>query len=76
MRRPGPAHDSVPPLALADYVRVGTGLLMLLLGVLILIRGIPVGGGVRALAVGGGLMVVGIARLWAMAGYLRGRRIR
>lgn len=59
-----------------DYIRVGTGVLMVLLGVLIMIRGIPLGGGIRAILAGGGLMVIGIARLWAMAVYLRGRDAR
>lgn len=76
MRRPGPVHESITPLTAADYVRVGTGVLMLILGVLIVVRGIPQGGGIRALIVGGGLMVVGLARLLALAGYLKGRRAR
>lgn len=76
MRRFDLPPDGLAPLCLADYVRLATGLIMVILGGIILARGLPLGGGIRALIVGGGLMVVGLARLRAMAAYLRGRRTR
>ena len=58
----------------ADAVRTATSVLMVVLGVAILVRTLPLGVHVQALVVGLGFIGLGAYRLYFVAAYLLGRR--
>ncbi len=53
------------------WYRLGTNTLMVVLGVVILVRALPLGAGLMALLVGGGLMALGIYRAHALLRWMR-----
>ncbi len=53
------------------WYRLGTNTLMVVLGVVILVRALPLGAGLMALLVGGGLVVLGIYRAHTLLRWMR-----
>ncbi len=56
------------------WYRIGTNSLIAALGVVILIRALPLGAGLTALLVGGGLVFLGGYRVHTLVRWMRQRR--
>jgi hypothetical protein len=65
-----------PRYTAADAYQTLTSVLMVIMGIVILVRTLPLGVHLQALLVGLGFVGLGVYRLWFVVSYLRRRTVR